>query len=132
MMKRKNSGVTKALAKNATKLCVDDTLAWIRRSMWPALDERIDRVFFGFCEHPSVQFFGGLYLSRPIFPNERGQPALLSCQRIHSTHISAGHRLLGLSLLDEDGNGFTIASEVNAQLWYAESPSGQVLVFVSP
>ncbi|PCT22987.1 hypothetical protein BMR57_09105 [Escherichia coli] len=57
---------------------------------------------------------------------------LISSQYINSTHIFTGLRLLGFNISSSDNESLEVAFERNAQLWYSQGPSGDVLVFVAP
>ena len=119
--------------KYAEKMKRADTLAFVRRVMWKSLDERIRQVFDSKLESKSaINEFGGLYMSKAYDDEPIRSSKLISSQHINSTHIFTGHRLLGVSLVDRKKNTLKIASETNAQLWYSQGPSGQVMVFVAP
>ncbi|WP_147273108.1 hypothetical protein [Billgrantia montanilacus] len=119
--------------KYAEKMARADSMAFVRRVMWKSLDERIRQVFDAHSEHTStLNQFGGLFIRSARDDEPIRSSGLLSSQHINSTHIFTGHRLLGVSLVDQKKSNLKIASETNAQLWYSQGPSGQVLVFVAP
>ena len=122
-----------SVEKYAEKIRRADSMAFVRRVMWKSLDERIRQVFDAHSEKRSaLNQFGGLYIRKACDDELIRSSGLISSQHINSTHIFTGHRLLGVSLVDREKNSITIASETNAQLWYSQGPSGQVLVFVAP
>lgn len=122
-----------ALDKYAAKMARADSMAFVRRVMWKSLDERIREVFDAHVEHKSaLNQFGGLFIRRACDEEPIRSSGLVSFQHINSVHIFTGHRFLGVSLVDKEKKALKIASETNAQLWYSQGPSGQVLVFVAP
>jgi len=122
-----------SVEKYAEKIARADSIAFVRRVMWKSLDERIRQVFDEHSEYKSaLNQFGGLFIRRACDDESIRSSGLLASQHINSTHIFTGHRLLRVSLVDQEKNSLKIASETNAQLWYSQGPSGQVLVFVAP
>ncbi|MCL7942921.1 hypothetical protein [Marinobacter sp. ATCH36] len=122
-----------SVAKYAKKMESADSMAFVRRVMWKSLDGRIRQVFDAHLEHKSaLNHFGGLFIRRAYDEEPIRSSGLVSFQHINSIHIFTGHRLLGVSLVDQEKNRLKIACETNAQLWYSQGPSGQVLVFVAP
>lgn len=119
--------------KYAKKMERADAMAFVRRVMWKSLDERIRHVFDAHLEHKTaLNQFGGLFIQKACDDEAIRSSRLISSQHINSTHIFTGRRFLGVSLVDQENKNLKIASETNAQLWYSQGPSGQVLVFVAP
>ncbi|MDL0433984.1 hypothetical protein QPM17_22850 [Marinobacter sp. TBZ242] len=111
----------------------DATNAWIRRVNWRFMDQRIQTEFESVAsDKDSLNLLGGLYISRAKDNDPIRKSNLIISQHINSTHIFTGHRLLGISVIDPETKALKIASERNAQLWYSQGPSGDVLVFVGP
>lgn len=121
------------LTKAAEIIKRDSINAWISRVNWRFMDERIQAEFECVTsDKDSVNQLGGLYISRAKDNDPIRSSDLISSQYINSTHIFTGHRLLGISVVDPETKALKIASERNAQLWYSQGPSGDVLVFVGP
>lgn len=107
--------------------------AWIKRLNWIYMDERIQNQFnFQIYDKSSADELGSLYISRAKDEEKIKSQKLFCTQFINSTHIFTGSRFLGLHFFDRDKGKFSVAVERNAQLWYSQSPSGDVLVFVAP
>lgn len=122
-----------SVEKYAEKIRRADAMAFVRRAMWRSLDERIHQVFDSHSQKISaLKHLGGLYIRKACDDEPIRSSYLISSQHINSTHIYTGHRPLGISLVDREKKSIKISSETNAQLWYSQGPSGQVLVFVAP
>lgn len=107
--------------------------AWIKRLNWIYMDERIQNQFnFQIYDKSSADELGSFYISRAKDEEKIKSQKLFCTQFINSTHIFTGSRFLGLHFFDRDKGKFSVAVERNAQLWYSQSPSGDVLVFVAP
>lgn len=110
-----------------------DEAAWFRRVMWSSLDDRIKTVFDEFSsENHKLSLFGGIRLSRAKDSEPIRSSGLLSFQVTNSTHIHTGRRFLGTSITNVENQKLEIAEEWNCQLWYAQSPFGEVLVLLAP
>ncbi|OMH30219.1 hypothetical protein [Motiliproteus sp. MSK22-1] len=119
--------------KYAKKIREADSRAFVRRVMWRSLDERIYKVFDDYAEKiGALNSFGGLKIRRTRNYEPIRSSELISSQHINSTHIWTGDRFLGVALVDREKKSIKDALETNAQLWYSQGPSGQVLVFVAP
>ncbi|HCD1107559.1 TPA: hypothetical protein JD656_RS16415 [Morganella morganii] len=121
-----------ALKKAAKELKKDQTDAWIKRINWIFMVERIeDKLKKLKIDTSSTSELGSLYLSKSDnhLMERRG---LLSFQYINSIHIHTGSRSLGLFIPNKDKTDVIAAHERNAQMWYSQGPSGEVIVFVSP
>ncbi|MGV3001754.1 hypothetical protein [Vibrio sp. E150_018] len=117
----------------AEKIKKDSINAWIRRVNWRFMDERIQAEFDrNKPDGDYIGILGGLYIRRAKDDEPLKSSNLISSQYVNSTHIFTGHRLLGIRVVNPDSENLKIASERNAQLWYSQSPSGEVLVFVAP
>ncbi len=122
-----------SLAKSAEKIRKADFEARVRFLNWPYLDERIENEFKklqGKGHDTSV--LGGLFL----YPAKDREPIISSraptSRFINSTNILTGKRNLGFLKINEESGKLENAEEKNAQLWYSQSPSGHVMVFVAP
>ncbi|OOQ67443.1 hypothetical protein [Vibrio parahaemolyticus] len=110
-----------------------DNRAYIRRVMWLDLDKRVEEVFERFKkENPDVGVLGSLYLSKLGDDEDYRSSQLTSDRFINATHVYFGARFLGVNKFNNDTKKFSIATESNAQLWYSQGPSGQVMVFIAP
>ena len=97
------------------------------------MDDRIQKEFEILnADSHSADIFGSLYISRSKDDEPIKSSNLISSQYINSTHIFTGSRLLGINILSPDNERLEVALERNAQLWYSQGPSGDVLVFVGP
>lgn len=97
------------------------------------MDDRIQREFEILnADSHSADIFGSLYISRSKDDEPIKSSNLISSQHINSTHVFTGLRLLGFNISSQDKKSLEIAFERNAQLWYSQGPSGDVLVFVAP
>ncbi|WP_415902198.1 hypothetical protein ACMXYR_14940 [Neptuniibacter sp. QD29_5] len=121
------------LKEAAEKIQKDSINAWTRRVSWRFMDERIQAEFDKYKSHSdSTGILGGLFISRAKDDEPLKSADLISSQHVNSTHIFTGERFLGVSVINPKNKALKIAAERNAQLWYSQSPSGEVLVFVAP
>jgi len=111
-----------------------DQAAYIRRVMWSSLDERIKEVFDKHATASSeINILGNIYLSKSGDDlKHSNKHELLSFQRVNSTHIHTGNRFLGVHVINYDENKYELATERNCQLWFSQSPSGEVLAMIAP
>ncbi len=120
------------LAKSAKSIRRADSLAQVSRVMWRDLDKRIEDVYTRYIlEVDDIKTLGNLYLSRSRDYDPIRSSGLLYTEVINSTHISTGRRDLGVFRINEKKE-LERTFERNAQLWYSQSPSGSLLVFVAP
>ncbi|EMH1211865.1 hypothetical protein KDV32_09355 [Morganella morganii] len=121
-----------SLKKAAKEIERDQIYARIKRVNWIFMAERIETELKKIkIDTLSESKLGNLYLSKSdnhLMERRR----LLSYQYINSIHIYTGNRLLDLFIPNKDETDVMIARERNAQLWYSQGPSGEVIVFVSP
>lgn len=97
------------------------------------MDDRIQREFEILkADAHSADILGSLYIRRLKDDEPIKSSNLISSKHINSTHIFTGSRFLELNILSPDNKSLEVAFERNAQLWYAQGPSGDVLVFVAP
>lgn len=121
------------LREAAERIKRDSIKAFINRVNWRFMDDRIQLEFDRFTsDKDSSNLLGGLYISRANEREPIRSADLISSQYINSTHISTGQRFLGITVVDTEKTALKVASEKNAQLWYSQGPSGDVLVFVGP
>ncbi|HGG8808175.1 TPA: hypothetical protein ACJJXH_004518, partial [Enterobacter hormaechei subsp. hoffmannii] len=121
------------LAKAAEIIKRDSIRAYIKRVNWRFMDERIQMEFERIkSDSKNTSVLGGIYISRGKDENPIQYLKLISSQHINSTHIFTGTRFLGLSVINSESQGLDVAIERNAQLWYSQAPSGDVLVFIGP
>jgi len=121
------------LNKQIEKLKRSDTQAYIRRVMWSSLDERVTKVFNNFkSENNGDSALGRLYISKLKDDENYRNSSLCSYQFLNALHIFCGTRFLGVNSFDKDKKKFFAATESNAQLWFSQGPTGNVLVFIAP
>lgn len=121
------------LAKAAEIIRRDTIRAYIKRVNWRFMDERIQMEFERLkSDSANTSVLGGIYISRGKDENPSQYSKLISSQYINSTHVFTGNRLLELSVINSESQNLEVAIERNAQLWYSQGPSGDVLVFVGP
>ena len=124
------------LKEAARKIQRDSDKAYICRVNWSFMDERIqveyDKVVL---DNNSSRILGDIYIQKGKDRNKKEYSKFTSSQYINSTHIFTGRRFLGLAVNTSKNPSITklnLATEGNAQLWYSQSPSGEVLVFIGP
>lgn len=111
----------------------DSVNAYFKRINWRFMDELVQKEFENSISDPySANILGGMYISRAKDGELIKSSDLISSQYINSTHIYTGHRLLGVNIIDAENKTFEAAFEKNSQLWYAQGPSGEVIVFIGP
>jgi hypothetical protein len=121
------------LEEAAEKIKKDSINAWMRRVNWRFMDERIQAEFDRYKSYSdSVGLLGGLYIRRAKDDELLKSADLISSQYFNSTHIFTGHRFLGVNVINAETKTLKTASERNAQLWYSQGSSGEVVVFVAP
>lgn len=122
-----------SLVKSAKSITKADKSAYIRRVMWSSLDERIKAVFDKYASQQEyIETFGNIYLSKSEDNIHEKTPDLLSFQKVNSTYILTGNRLLGVYVKNYEKNKLEMATERNCQLWFSQNPSGNVLVMIAP
>ncbi|HCQ0223373.1 TPA: hypothetical protein OGO53_004123 [Escherichia coli] len=121
------------LKSAAERIRRDSLNAYFKRINWRFMDDRVQREFEILnADTHSADIFGSLYISRSKDDEPIKSSNLISSQYINSTHIFTGLRLLGFNISSSDNESLEVAFERNAQLWYSQGPSGDVLVFVAP
>lgn len=121
----------KAFEKYAKAMESDWSQAFIRRVMWIDMEERIEKVFAEIEHSELASRYGTLYLHEGLHFNAK---KFYVTQRLNQLQVSCGMRLLGLNGVDVDGNQpkKKISMEKNAALWFTQSASGGVTVFMAP
>lgn len=121
------------LSKYAQIILNSDNEARIRQLNWPCLDERIETEFNKIKEQKnSCRVFGNIYLTQSRKYSPINSSNLPASRVVNSTHIHTGTRFIGVSIIDQETKKLSVGIEKNAQLWYSQSPSGRVMVFISP
>ncbi|EPO5286632.1 hypothetical protein ACUBZM_000288 [Enterobacter kobei] len=121
------------LAKAAEIIKRDSIRAYIKRVNWRFMDERIQMEFERLkSDSENTSVLGDIYISRGKDENPIQYLKLISSQYINSTHVFTGTRFLGLNVINSESQSLDVAIERNAQLWYSQGPSGDVLVFIGP
>lgn len=123
----------KAFKKYAERLKRDDLESVERRKLWQAMVGRIETVFAEIKDSPLAHHFGSLFL-HPVIPEPLQK--LREDQLLGQLQLSCGIRRLGLNVVQKK-EGFPqgvakILFEKDAALWFNQSPSGAVTVFMAP
>ncbi|WLG30171.1 hypothetical protein [Pseudomonas lurida] len=121
----------KAFEKYAKRMDSDWSQAFVRRVMWIDMDERIKKVYSEVEHSEFASRYGNLYLHEGLSLEAK---KIHTTQKLNQIQLSCGMRLLGLKGIDVD-DGRTklkINMEIEAALWFTQSPSGGVTVFMSP
>jgi len=122
-----------ALKKYAERIKLDDLESVARRQMWPAMVKRIQAVFEEIEHSPSAGHFGSFFL-HPVVPD--AYQHLPEGRYLAQLQLTCGSRLLGLNTLEKSeeypqGVAKTLF-EKDAAMWFNQSPSGAVTVFMAP
>jgi len=124
-----------SLKESASKIKKAHEHSCVKRIMWSALDERIETVFSEINKNKEdAAILGNLYLSKAkdYEPIRSARIYLCSYQYVNATYIHTGYRHLGVNIVDKDSKQLVSVTESNAQIWYSQSPVGDVLVFIAP
>ena len=125
-MRNKLTSIINTLSTGSTK-------AYIKRVGWIGLEERIRQEIDIFKKkHPEITELGNIYVKSAIEEYPYFKEKLTRVNIINSIHIFTGHRLLGVCGKKGENRETYSLKERNAQLWYSQSPSGDVAVFVAP
>ncbi|MDF5891928.1 hypothetical protein P4A93_09840 [Pseudomonas syringae pv. syringae] len=123
----------KAFKKYAERLSKDDQAALERRALWPAMVERIEKVFSPIKTSPLAEHFGSLHL-HPVVPEALKK--LPNEGILNQLQLSCCSRHLGLTGIErkvEERKGKAKPLfEDGAALWVNQAPSGAVTVFIAP
>lgn len=133
----------KALEKYAKKLETDAMLARIRRVMWIDMDARIRKMFEEVKGSPHANWYGGIGIHNGLHPEAE---ELHVTDRLNHLQITCMTRLLGIASVKrfEDvkeidgveqkvrGIKWTTHVENESAMWFSQTPSGGVTVFMSP
>lgn len=129
------------LESAAQRVAMSDKIAFTRRVMWQDLNNRIESKFKECLESPYTQVFGGFNFTQKKYSEPIRSSKLGSFEHLNSTHISSGLRLLRIFVerkANTVGNDLSNSEilehcyERNCQLWYSQSSSGKVRVFLAP
>lgn len=121
----------KAFEKYAKAMESDWSNAFVRRVMWIDMDGRIKSIFSEIEKSDLASRYGDLFLHEGLHFHAK---KFHVTERLNQIQISCGIRFLGLKGVDVDGNQpkKKIRMEKNAALWFTQSPSGGVTVFMAP
>lgn len=130
--RRQHPGM-KAFEKYAERIKLDDLESLARRQIWPAMVKRIQAVFDEIEHSPLAGHFGSLYL-HPVVPDAYRH--LPEGQYLAQLQLTCGTRRLGLDTLEKsEDHPLGVAKtllEKDAALWFNQSPSRAVTVFMAP
>ena len=123
----------KNFEKYAERMKLNDVNSVARRQMWPAMVKRIQAVFDEIENSPLASHFGSFFL-HPVVPDAYRH--LPEGRYLAQLQLTCGFRLLGLDTLeigDEHPQGVAkTLLEKDAAMWFNQSPSGAVTVFMAP
>ncbi|MEX5535588.1 hypothetical protein [Pseudomonas syringae] len=119
--------------KYAERMKLNDVNSVSRRQMWPAMVKRIQAVFDEIEKSPLASHFGSFFL-HPVVPDAYRH--LPEGRYLAQLQLTCGIRRLGLDTLEkseEYPQGVAkILLEKDAAMWFNQSPSGAVTVFMAP
>lgn len=122
-----------AFEKYAERVNLDGLESVARRQMWPAMVKRIQAVFDEIEHTPLAGCFGSFYL-HPVVPDAYRK--LPEGQYLAQLQLTCGTRQLGLQTLKKSETHpqgvATGLVEEGAAMWFNQSPSGAVTVFMAP
>ena len=122
-----------SLSKITRRMLRAEDEALIRRLNWSYLDKQIELEFHKITKNKNdCAILGNLYLTRQKDLEPIKSAYLPSYTIMNSTHIYTGTRFLGVNIVDQEKKNIQIGFEKNAQLTYSQSPSGYILVIISP
>lgn len=123
----------KNLEKYAERMRLNDMESVARRQMWPAMVKRIQAVFDEIGNSPLASHFGSFFL-HPVVP--AAYRHLPEGRYLAQLQLTCGIRPLGLDTLvkneDHPEGVAKILLEKDAAMWFNQSPSGAVTVFIAP
>ncbi|MPQ67801.1 MULTISPECIES: hypothetical protein [unclassified Pseudomonas] len=121
----------KSLEKYAKKMASDWDRVLVRRVMWIDMEERIRRIFRDVEGSPYANEFGALFILNGIHEDAK---EFYITQRLNQIQIGCGTRFLGLNAIDieDEKPKKKVRFEKGAALWFSQSPTGGVTVFMSP
>lgn len=122
----------KSLKENSEKIRKNDFYSRVYRTNWKFLEKRVLFVFNKLKEGGGDHFgsLGNLYFNANIALHNKTFDSMPTYKRLNSIHIHTGHRFLNVGHVNEEQ--FKWLTENGAQLWYSQSPSGDVMVFIAP
>lgn len=135
--------VNKAFEKHAKAMLSDWNQVFVRRVMWAEMESRIRTLFKDVESSPKADFFGGIHIHSGTHPNSK---KIHVTDRLNQLQITCLTRPLGITTVEEtnetrvvEGQEHTfpierrkLHVESGACLWFSQSPSGGVTVFMSP
>jgi hypothetical protein len=120
--------------KIAIKMKRSDDSAYVKRCMWLGLNERIKDEFNKKIKPYSDSYlFGDFYFySDDVISREayKRRINIITCEAINATYIFTGNKRQRVYYMSN--GSLTNLHESGAQLWYTQTVSGAVLVFISP
>lgn len=133
----------KALEKYAKKLETDTKVVRIKRVMWIDMEARIREMFEEVESSPLADWYGGLRIHNGLHPKAK---ELHVTDRLNHLQITCMTRRLGIASVKEFEEAREIEGvkkkvrvikrtthvENESAMWFAQSPSGGVTVFMSP
>jgi len=133
----------KAFEKYARAIQSDSNRVFVRRVMWSDMEERVRALFKKIENSPQADWYGGIRVHGGLHPDAK---EIYTNYRLNQLQITCMTKLLGLSSIEDyeeireiDGIEKKVKRvkrknhvENGAVMWFSQSPSGGVTVFMSP
>lgn len=135
--------VKKAFEKYAKAMESDSNQVFVRRVMWSDMEERVRALFKEIENSPQAEWYGGIRVHGGL---HSGAKDIHVTNKLNQLQITCMTKLLGLGSVEDfeeirevDGVERKITRvkhkthvENGAVMWFSQSPSGGVTVFMSP
>ncbi len=133
----------KIFVKYAKAMESDWNRVFVRRMMWADMEVRVRKLFKEIEGSPQAEWYGGIRVHRGLHPRAEEIPVN---QKLNQLQITCMTKRLGLRSVEEfeetrsiDGvdrevSGVRLKTHVEngAVMWFSQSPSGGVTVFMAP
>jgi len=133
----------KAFEKYANAMLADWNQVFVRRMMWADMEARVKNLFKEIESSPQADWFGGIRIHGGLHPDAK---EIHVTDRLNQLQVTCMTRLLGIRSVKNaeetreiDGVERkvhvvkrTTHMETEACMWFSQSPSGGVTVFMSP
>ena len=135
--------VKKKFVKYARAMESDWNRVFVRRMMWADMEERVRKLFKEIEGSPQAEWYGGIRVHRGLHSRAEEIPVN---QKLNQLQITCMTKRLGLRSVEEfeetqnidgvdmDVSGVRLKTHVEngAVMWFSQSPSGGVTVFMAP
>lgn len=133
----------KTFEKHARAIQMDSNRVFVRRVMWSDMEERVRALFKKIEDSPQADWYGGIRVHGGLHPDAK---KIYTNYRLNQLQITCMTKRLGLSSIENfeetrviDGVEKKVEGvrqkthvEHGAVMWFSQSPSGGVTVFMSP